>query len=184
MFQVWLNVNIIFHDLLTKEIKKITEINCPGAVAVDAAYTYTLYGDKLLMHTRYLTSFPNASPKDTREEVWLIDLSTNEKRLICSPDYLTHKTTFAGLRFSFSSKCVMWCEPRFKESEPFIIHMLFPYTGEEKVYNVSDIVYKETGDSLKADDYIASMANSALQVRRIIIMQESMHPNSRPIKKY
>lgn len=162
------NVNVIFHDLLTKEIKKITEINCPGAVAVDAAYTYTLYGDKLLMHTRYLTSFPSANPKDTREEVWLIDLSTNEKRLICSPDYLTYKTTFAGLCFSFSSKCVMWCEPRFKESEPFIIHMLFPYTGEEKVYNVSDIVYKETGDSLKADDYIASMANSALQVRRII----------------
>lgn len=174
-------INVIYHDLNTKEVKTITEFECPGAVIFHATQTYTLYKDKLLMETRYYTSVrqvtyfdetdgvykENTVYEDGRTDVWLIDLKTGEKRFICSPDdgYLADSNS---VYCTFSSKCVMWNETRLKESDPFTVHILFPYTDKEEVYDISDIVKKETGDTLPLDTCTVSTSNSAVVLRRVI----------------
>ena len=62
----------------------------------------------------------------------------------------------------------MWHEPRQNESDPLILHVLFPNTGEEMTYDLSKAVYDATGDTIPLDLYILDMANSAVRLRKTI----------------
>ena len=89
-------VSVLSNDLKTKEVKTITEIECPGAVMCDVTQTHTIYGDKLFLETRYYMTNHHGtyldangvykeydSYDDNRTDVWLVDLKTGEKRFIC-----------------------------------------------------------------------------------------------------
>jgi hypothetical protein len=42
---------------------------------------------------------------------------------------------------------------------------LFPYTGDEKTYDLSKMVYDATGDTIPLDVWITDMVNSAIRLR-------------------
>ncbi len=136
-------VILYFRDIQTDEVKIITEIDCPDAVMFSSVQPTMFYGNKLLLLCRYNTKFPKGNISDERQAVWIIDLETKEKRLLCTPDYYTHKRFTVPL---FSSKCVVWDEPRFAISDPIIMHVYFPYEDKELTYNFSDMIKAATGE--------------------------------------
>ena len=162
-------ISVLIRDLKSKEIKTVAEIDCPGAVNIDAVQTYNIYSNKLLLKTQYYMikhiTNDRTGYDDLRNDAWLIDLSTGEKRLICSPDVHTYKTYAYCL---YSCKCVMWYDPRLNGSDPLILHVLFPYTGEEKEYDISDAVLKETGETIPLDNGIFSISGSAVVLSHVV----------------
>ncbi len=155
-------INVLTRELQTGKITKVTEIECPGAAFIEPVETFTLYGNKLLFQCNYYTVYPPRSDYDRKYAVYLIDLETKEKRLICTPDYNTYKN--GNPHCLFSSKCVVWDEPRLKESDPMIYHVLFPYENKEITYNLSEMVKNATGEDIGLDEYVSLNSNSALVV--------------------
>ena len=152
-------INVLMRDLQSDKITKVTEIECPGAAFIEPVETFTLYGNKLLFQCNYYTVYPPRSDYDRKYAVYLIDLETKEKRLICTPDYNTYKN--GNPHCLFSSKCVVWDEPRIKKSDPMIYHVLFPYEDKELTYNLSEMVKNATGEDIGLDEYVATNSNSA-----------------------
>ena len=147
-------------DILTDEVKTVTELDCPGAVKFAAVEPAAFYGNKLLLIYRYYTAVPNFSLDDERKFVWLVDLDTKESRLICTPDYYTYREFNFCL---FSSKCVVWYDLRLKASDPLVIHVYFPYEDKELTYNFSDMIKAAAGDdNLSLGVICAGNSRSAL----------------------
>ena len=121
-----------------------------------------LYGDKLLLKVKFL-KYTDGQMRERQTDFWLVDLVTGDKRLICTPDYDVYGHKY--INCLFSQKCIIWQEPRKKESNPLILHVLFPYTGEEKTYDLSKTVYDATGDTIPFDVWINDMLNSAIRLR-------------------
>ncbi len=117
--------------------------------------SYMLYGDKLLVRLEYYKN------QTQYIDIWIVDLKTGEKQLVCTPDLSTYDENTWCL---FSQKCYIWHEPRHKEADPLIAHVSFPYTGEEKTYDLSKSVYDATGDTLPLDVKILDMMNSAIRL--------------------
>lgn len=124
-----------------------------------------LYGDKLLVDVRYLRMVKKGVSNEIQEDFFLVDLISGENRLICTPDFSVYGSYY--VRCLFSQKCIVWYEPRKKESNPIILHVLFPYTGEEKTYDLSKMVYDATGDTIPLDVWITDMVNSAIRLQLV-----------------
>jgi hypothetical protein len=130
-------------DILTDEETVAAEFECPGAVKINGVSFNMFFGSKLLLHFNYHTHIPNTDPDDDRSAVWLTDVMTKEKWLICTPDHYTYKQT---VNYMCSKKCILWQSPRFTESEPLIIHIYFPYDDKEVTHNISDMIKAATGE--------------------------------------
>ena len=124
-----------------------------------------IYGDKLLVNIRYLRMVKKGVSNEIQEDFFLVDLISGENRLICTPDFSVYGSYY--VRCLFSQKCIVWYEPRKKESNPIILHVLFPYTGEEKTYDLSKMVYDATGDTIPFDVWINNMVNSAIRLELV-----------------
>ena len=155
-------LNIISRDLQTKDVKKIAEYDCAGAVEYDYTETYAIYGSKLLIYFCYnLKHYPE---QDKRQVGMLIDLETGESRVLCTPDYYTYKQSYVC--FMFSSKCIVWFEPKPKKDDPMIVHIYFPYEDKEDVYDFSELVKEATGDDLPRYCSLIILTNGALSIMR------------------
>ncbi len=159
-------VSVLKRDLSNGEVSAVTEFECSrSSVAFDSALTFMLYNDKLIVRI-YYHSQGDRKDRVGLIDIWLLDLKTGEKRLVCTPDnsvYGTYKTWCL-----YSQKCVMWQEPRLKEDDPLILHVLFPHTGEEKTYDLSKTVKDATGEDIPLDAYIMDNAYSAVRLRTVI----------------
>ena len=151
-------IRVLLRNIKTGETDTAAVIECSRIRETDIyciSMSYMLYGDQLLVRLNY----------GEKTDIWLIDLKTGEKRLVCTPDSKTYTTKAWCL---FSQRCCMWHEPRQSESDPLILHVLFPKTGEEITYDLSKMVYDATGDKIPLDLYIFDMANSAVRLRKTI----------------
>lgn len=147
-------IRVLLRDIKTGGTKTAAVIECSSKMNTDDnSMSYMLYGDQLLVRVKHY-------------EVWLVDLKTGEKRLVFTPHYDIYGTYKAWCLFS--QRCCMWHEPRQNESDPLILHVLFPNTGEEMTYDLSKAVYDATGDTIPLDLYILDMANSAVRLRKTI----------------
>lgn len=116
------------------------------------AQVLAIYGTKALFRMQYRAD-------RQREDICLVDLVSGEGRLLASkPD--TVQT------WLFSDRCVIWSEERHFASDPFIVHVLFPFTGEEKTYDLSSAA-AGAGGVIPASAGLSEVKNGALLVNCI-----------------
>ncbi len=157
-------VSVLKRNVQTGAVSTFTKIDCMNATSeFESMSPYMLYGDMLLVRIDYQTKNENTASRDRLTEMWYIDLKTGEKRLLCTPDVVTYGT--ANARCLYSQKCIIWPDVRKKESDPFIINVIFPFTGEEKVFDISKCIYDAVGEIIPSDVYTTSMKNSALVLK-------------------
>ena len=160
-------VIILKTDINTGSANNITEIECKCDVyGIDQSVTFMIYGNKLLLKMNYITNEIKAKDRKNITEIWMIDLKSGEKQLICTSDVKTYGTNNAFCLYS--DKCIMWCDQRTEEETPLILHVLFPFTGEEKSYDISKMVYDKTGDTISVDAYTNSIVKSAVVFKKYI----------------
>ena len=157
--------SVVMIDMTTGETKNVFERDFPESStcieqsSFSSAHTlpYMLYGDNKLLiridvpvETEYYGQ---------RTEFWLIDLSTGEKRLLAyaDPD-LYDLQSFHCL---YSDKCIMYTAQRQAETDPLVVHFLFPETGEEEVYDVGKAA-AEAGVTIPMTSYIHLVRKGAI----------------------
>ena len=156
--------SVLKHDLTNGEISVTAKLDCSrDAISFDNSLTYMIYNDKLLVRVSYIK---NAENREKLIDIWLVNLTSGESRLICMPDKTIYGTSNAWCLYS--QKCLVWHDPRFTEEEPLSLHVLFPRTGEEKTYDLSKIVFNVTGDIIPLDASISTMVYSSVQLRKTI----------------
>ncbi len=160
-------ITVLERNFITGDVKNIAEIETSRKISeFDNVFSYMLYNDKLLICLDYHRMADNAEDRVSLNDIWLLDLTTGEKRLVCTPDVAVYGTN--NVWCLFSQKCVMWQEPRLNEDDPLILHVLFPHTGQEKTYDLSKTVKEATGEDIPLDAYILDNAYSAVRLRTVI----------------
>lgn len=117
----------------------VTEITSASAVAV--------YGDKALLRIMYRTD-------KEHDDIYLVDLASGEARFLASKIGTVQN-------WQYSDRCVIWAEPRNESSDPFIVHVLFPFTGEEQFFDLSALA-AEAGGSISLGVGLAELKKGAL----------------------
>lgn len=155
-------IYVYSHDLTTKDTETVCEFECEDIISFMRAVLVMKYGDKVLIDIAYNTKKSGAR---TRNYVYLLNLATKEKELVCTPDYDTYKTSYAYCLHS--EKCIVWYEPRPGEDTPFILHIYFPKSGETETYNLSEMAEK-IGAVIPLDDYLTTIETGAIKMKRYI----------------
>ena len=155
-------VYIYSHDLTTKEKETVCEFDCADVTVFFRCPIIMKYGDKILFDLRYQTK---QSKGQDKEYLYLIDLISKEKELICTPDFDTYNTT--NTVCLHSEKCIAWYEPRPDVNTPFILHIYFPASGETETYDLSEMAEK-VGAVITLDDYLSTIETGAVRMKRWI----------------
>ena len=149
-------------DLINKRTETVCEFDCRDVTSFFRCPIIMKYGDKILFDLRYQTK---QSKGQDKEYLYLIDLISKEKELVCTPDYDTYHTTQTICLHS--EKCIAWYEPRPDVNTPFILHIYFPASGETETYNLSEMAEK-IGAVITLDDYLSTIETGAIKMRRYI----------------
>ena len=111
----------------------------------------SIFGDQVLFSVR--CSYQKSGETIEFSEIWLVDVVTEEKRLLTVIDTL--QTSFYCL---FSEKYICTVDWRNNEADSYIIHVLDPYSGKETSYNLSETA-ESVGETIPLTDCHLSTLN-------------------------
>ena len=113
-------------DLRADAVTTVLTLDYAGTEGLEpsSADVLAVYGDLALFRVIYRTDREH-------EDLWLADLQSGGARPLASK---------AGTvqTWMYSDRCVVWTDVRSDASQPFTVHLLFPKTGEEREYGLSD----------------------------------------------
>ena len=136
-------------DLGTEAVTTLLTLDYSGTEGLepDAADVLAVYGDQALFRVMYRTDREH-------EDLWLADLQEGSARPLTSKVGTVQN-------WMYSDRCVVWADPRSDASQPFTVHLLFPKTGEEREYGLSDPA-AAAGGSIPAGTGLREIKKGAL----------------------
>ena len=119
------------------------------ANGVYGLFPIMIYGDILLAWNDYqMPGYEDLKYSVIKEELWLVDLTTFEKKLV---SYKINNT-YAGSFFLFSEKMILVNDPISDEESHRVIRLIDPYNGTEKVYDLTEAA-KKNGQKLPSNNH-------------------------------
>lgn len=161
-------------DLETDELREVLELDYSdsGSIIPEWAYAVAVYGSRVLFRVSYMIGDSETSSV-RNDEYWLFDIASGEKRLLCSGDDL-------GTNLLYSGKCIVFCDERTDDADPFLLHLLFVDTGEEQVFDLGAAAGREGALITKNADLI-SLNKGAVQLQCVYAMQDGIDDEGKPV---
>lgn len=111
----------------------------------------SIFGDKVLFSVG--CSYQKSGETAELSEIWLVDVITGEKRLLT-----TIHSFSTGSYCLFSEKYICTVDWRNEETDPYVIRVLDPYSGEESIYDLSEMA-ASIGETIPLTDCHLSALN-------------------------
>ena len=155
---------VVTTDMTTGKITTVFSRSVPELDEYEIKDTtvmpFMIYGDLLVIKADFQGRSED-KPEYYRREVWLLDLSSGDKRL------LTYNEGEKDFNFIClcSEKMILIKEPEEENGGHFVARMIDPYNGDETEYDLTSAV-RAAGGEMPENCYMTQVVKGAIYVKR------------------